>query len=215
MVLVHGGSFIAGDRQSMSKVGEELAGAGFVAVSIDYRLAPEFLYPAPVEDAEAAVDFLKAHANEFNVNASKIGMMGSSAGATIAALVATEEEPPIAAAVTWSGAFDFTKRSTSHQSAAEREGVTLFGCEGTEQECEQQRQEMSPFYRVSPATAPMEMFNSEGDQILLEQPREMDQALEEAGVPHDLIVLAGNGHGIAYNMRAIGPTIDWFGQWLK
>jgi acetyl esterase len=215
VILIHGGSFIEGNRKSMASVGRGLVEAGFVAFTIDYRLAPEFLFPAPVEDAKSAAEFLKDHAEEYGVDGSKIGVLGSSAGGTIAALLATEDPPPVSAAVIYSGAFDFTKKTTSGPSEAEKEGIKLSECEGTKQECNQYYEELSPVFHVTPNTAPMLMFNSTSEQALVQQPQEMAQKLEAAGVPHELIIFEGSQHGLAYQSKAMPQTIDWFEQRLE
>ena len=66
-----------------------LAQAGFVTVSVDYRLAPGALFPAQIHDVKTAVRWLRAHANSLGINPQRIGAWGVSAGAHLAALLGT------------------------------------------------------------------------------------------------------------------------------
>lgn len=59
VVVIHGGSWSAGDNQQLPELNSELAYTGYHVASINYRLAPAFHFPAPVEDVQAALRFLK------------------------------------------------------------------------------------------------------------------------------------------------------------
>src|SRR5690606_30714360 len=63
------------------------AGAGCVAASVDYRLAPEHHFPTAPEDAYAALTWLVEHAGELGIDASRVSIGGESAGANLAAVV--------------------------------------------------------------------------------------------------------------------------------
>jgi acetyl esterase/lipase len=89
LVFFHGGAFVIGDRFT-----EELrclrysAEAGCVVVSIDYRLAPEHPFPAGVDDCYAGLLWTVAHAAQLDIDPSRVGVGGSSAGGALAAAVA-------------------------------------------------------------------------------------------------------------------------------
>lgn len=89
VVFVHGGAWRAGDK----RVGRDKAAwftqAGFVYVSINYRLAPEHTYPAFTEDVADAIVWLREHAAEFGGDADRIALVGHSAGAHLVTLAAT------------------------------------------------------------------------------------------------------------------------------
>jgi acetyl esterase/lipase len=80
IVLVHGGGFRAGNRQSYLPVAIRLAERGYVAATVSYRLAPRNQFPAPVHDVKAAVRFLRANAAKYGIDSEHIGAMGGSAG---------------------------------------------------------------------------------------------------------------------------------------
>jgi pectinesterase len=89
IVCLHGGGWFKGERGNMTQLAQALAARGFVAVTISYRLSGEKKFPAQIEDAKAAVRWLRANANKFGVNSNAIGVMGLSAGGHLAALLAT------------------------------------------------------------------------------------------------------------------------------
>lgn len=88
VVNFHGGGWVSGDvRQSEWWASSIAAQAGVVVVSVDYRLAPEHPFPIPVEDCYAATVWVSEHAGELGVDASRLAVMGDSAGGNMAAVV--------------------------------------------------------------------------------------------------------------------------------
>jgi acetyl esterase len=88
LVYFHGGGWVIGDLDTCDSVCREIATlASVVVVSVDYRLAPEHLFPAAVNDCYAAVLWAAEHATELAGNG-KIGVAGESAGGTLAAVMA-------------------------------------------------------------------------------------------------------------------------------
>lgn len=86
IVFVHGGGWIKGDKTTSSN--DHLAEAGFVTVSIDYRLTDVAPFPAQIHDVKAAIRWVREHATEWQIDPAKIGIWGSSAGGHLAALCA-------------------------------------------------------------------------------------------------------------------------------
>ena len=80
VLCIHGGGFRAGNRESYDSLCVKLAQHGYVAVTITYRLAPKYKFPAAVHDSKAAVRWLRANANTFNIDPARIGVTGGSAG---------------------------------------------------------------------------------------------------------------------------------------
>lgn len=85
IVYVHGGAWRAGSKSSVPIA--KLLDRGFAIASVDYRLSTQAVFPAQVHDIKAAIRFLRANARTFQVDASKIAAVGSSAGGHLAALV--------------------------------------------------------------------------------------------------------------------------------
>ena len=88
-VFLHGGGWCVGDLdQRDPRCRTIAAGAGCVVASVDYRMAPENAYPAPLEDCYAALGWLVAQADGLGLDANRVSVGGESAGANLAALVA-------------------------------------------------------------------------------------------------------------------------------
>lgn len=98
MVYYHGGGFVIGDLDSHDNLCRAFCNAlPAVVVSVDYRLAPEHLFPAAVEDAYAAVCWAADHAGELGADARRLIVAGDSAGGNLAAVVcqqARDEKGP-------------------------------------------------------------------------------------------------------------------------
>lgn len=90
VVFFYGGSWQNGERGDYLFVGAALASRGFVVVLPDYRTWPETAFPGFIEDAATAVRWARDHAAEFDGDPSRIFVMGHSAGAQIAVLLATD-----------------------------------------------------------------------------------------------------------------------------
>ncbi len=106
LVFFHGGGFVAGDLDTHDGTCRQHAvGADVVVVSVAYRLAPEHPYPAAVDDAWAATQWVAEHASEIDADASRLAVAGDSAGGTISAVVAQRARdnggPPILFQLLW------------------------------------------------------------------------------------------------------------------
>ncbi len=89
MIFTHGGGFFAGSVDTHDRLCRLLASkAGAVVVSVDYRLAPEFPYPAGLEDSYAALLWAHAHAKELGADPTRLVVAGDSAGGNLAAALA-------------------------------------------------------------------------------------------------------------------------------
>ncbi len=98
VAFYHGGGFVIGDIETYDPAARRLANAaGALVVSVAYHLAPEFPYPAPLDDASAALLWIAEHARELGAPAGRLAVAGDSAGgflATAAALVARDRGTP-------------------------------------------------------------------------------------------------------------------------
>jgi len=88
LVAVHGGGWQVGDKQFYRYWGLFFARAGYAVFAVDYRLGKSGVYPAAVYDVKAAVQFIRAKASEYDLDPDRIGLIGDSAGAHLASLVA-------------------------------------------------------------------------------------------------------------------------------
>lgn len=88
IVSVHGGGWVYGDKERYQHYCMSLATRGFAVVNFSYRLAPEFKYPAQLEDVNAAFAWTLGHAGEYGMDTDKLFAVGDSAGAHMLALYA-------------------------------------------------------------------------------------------------------------------------------
>ena len=98
LVEVHGGAWASGDRLNNAPLDEALAKSGIVVLAIDFRMPPQFRYPASIADVNLATRWLKTHAGEFGSRRELVGGLGTSSGGHQLLLsVLRPEEPSYAA----------------------------------------------------------------------------------------------------------------------
>jgi len=123
-VFFHGGGMVAGSIQTHDRVTAALAEAtGCRLISVDYRLAPEHKFPAAIEDAIAATEFIAGNAASFGIDAGRLVVGGDSAGGTLAAVVCQHvlrhAGPVISAQCLICPVLDFEETSPSREAFAE------------------------------------------------------------------------------------------------
>lgn len=92
VLFIHGGSWNSGNKNLYSFIGRRLAKQGVVAVIINYQLAPAVTVPAMADDCAQAVRWTAQHISEYGGDPERIFVMGHSAGAGLAALLATDNQ---------------------------------------------------------------------------------------------------------------------------
>jgi acetyl esterase/lipase len=202
VVLIHGGGWTRGSRDSLSGLGRWLAARGMAAFAIDYRLAPAHRYPAAVEDAQAAVRFIRTHARSYGVDPTRLAAFGLSAGGTIAAMVGTLGEGPldrdarVRVAIAWSAPLDLAQMAgDAHSSAATRLMIEGFvGCG----DCAEQLRDASPAAHVDASDAAIVLANSTAEAQPVAGAEGLSRILSQAGVPSLLIRVPGTRHAGAY-----------------
>lgn len=89
LMFIHGGSWYFGDKRENTMPGVfKVMSQGYALVCLEYRLAPAYRWPAPLYDTRTAIRFIRAHAAEYRLDPGKIAVMGNSAGAHLACMVA-------------------------------------------------------------------------------------------------------------------------------
>lgn len=94
VIYVHGGGWVEGSKDSLpSVVGvDALQAAGYLTVSVDYRLAPQHKFPAMIEDVKCAVRHLRARADSYNLDPDRFGAIGASAGGHLVSLLGLTDD---------------------------------------------------------------------------------------------------------------------------
>lgn len=214
MVYIHGGGWRAGSKNRIPGFLAKAHDEGWLAVvSVEYRFTDVATHPAQVEDCLRAIQFVRQHAREWNVDASRIGVTGGSAGGHLSAYVAVRDDfaqpdakdpvsrqsSRVAFAIPFAGPMDWGLLSSiPHKHPAYRQ---LLGYEpGTpaEEMSEKLKKDVSPLTWVSRDDPPMLIVHGDADDIVpIEHGRVFHEALLRAGVASELLVVPGRGHEVA------------------
>jgi acetyl esterase/lipase len=229
IVFIHGGGWAAGNRQAYSSEMRRAAEAGFVAATISYRLVRdgENRWPAQIEDCKCAVRWLRANAERFDIDPTRIGAIGASAGAHLSMLLGTmdkddglqgeggsaDQSSKVQAVVGYFGPTDLT---TQYPESSRQIVANFIGGPLAERTKDYQR--ASPLHYVNSGDAPMLIFHGTKDELVpYQQAFAMATALTKAGVPGRVEILLGHSHGwggeTAEHTRE--ATLDFFRQTLK
>ncbi len=93
LVFFHGGGFRGGDKnQGIQLLCALVTSHGYILASADYRLAPEYVYPTQLDDAQFVIRWLRSKASQYNIDPNRIIVAGSSAGATLAGVVGMKND---------------------------------------------------------------------------------------------------------------------------
>ena len=213
VLVVHGGAWRAGNKSQLARVAELLAGRGYTAMAINYRLAPKHKFPAQIEDCRAAVKYLRDNAAKLKVDTKRVGAFGYSAGGHLSALLGTEskDETLKLQAVCCGGApCDFRKTPNFLPTLS-------YWLGGTRGENPNIYEQASPAAFVSKDNCPMFFFHGADDSLVrLNQPEGMVEALKAVSVPAELYVVPDAGHiQAARDSKAIGQAAAFFDQHLR
>jgi acetyl esterase/lipase len=228
VITLHGGGWAFGGLAGTSQQAKELAMQGFSAFTVQYRLAPQYTYPAQLEDVQAAVRFVRENADRFRVDPNRIGALGTSAGGHLVGLLATVGEGSldsgsrIRVGVSMSGPMDLHLEAEDDPSGRVGEIVTRFlGC--SYQQCPDKWAEASPVTHVDPTDAPMFLSGATQDPVPVQGGEEMAQKLKAAGVPTELAVVQASCHADkCQNLRfrgsdqtVLAASIAFLDKWLS
>src|ERR1700761_445683 len=95
VIWIHGGAWLSGRKEDVDPYLRMIASQGYTTVSLDYSRAPEAKYPTAVQQLNAALKFLSDNAVDFNVDPGRFVLAGDSAGAQLAAQLATAITSPL------------------------------------------------------------------------------------------------------------------------
>ncbi len=121
VIMIHGGGWRSGDRSMEYPMAQFMAAHGYVAVTVEYRLALEALYPNAVYDIKAAIRYVKKHAADWGIDTARIAIEGNSAGGQLATLVGMTSGIPL-----FEGKLGDTTCSSRIQAVVDIDGLVDF-----------------------------------------------------------------------------------------
>jgi acetyl esterase/lipase len=221
---------------------ERFAAAGYTVFVINHRQAPRFRYPAPIEDAQRAVRFVRFHASDYGITSDRIGAWGSSSGGHLVELLGTmdgtgdgsDSDPvnrlsaKVQAVVALFAPSDlmfmFSTMArpgalTSLMGFSYQDPAVAFPGLGVRPDDLENRQyrEASPVTHVTADDAPMLLLHGDQDPIApINQSEIMESALKQAGVTVRFIRVPGGRHGPNFQLPAGDPRLpDHIGEAVR
>jgi acetyl esterase/lipase len=212
--------------------GQPLVEAGYTLFTINHRATPRFQYPAPVEDAQRAVRFIRYHAERYGIDPDRIGAIGGSSGGHLVSMLGVldgrgdpEDESPI------------NRLSAKVQCVVARAAKSSFIIDGGDRiastmllgaavfpdvdpgSIEYHRaRDASPIAHVTPGDPPFFLIHGEADDVVpITQSEAMAEALREAGVPCKFWRVPGVGHGpgLLADPALRAEVRAWFDEHLR
>jgi acetyl esterase/lipase len=205
LILLHGGGWNSGSRHSLSAYVDSFKTRlpNYAIFNVDYRLVSSKIKFSDQEtDIKNAVDFIVAHSNDYNINGSKLVMIGVSAGAHLAMLQAYKNtSPKMAAVIDFFGPADLV--AMYQKPWNEMIPHLMESIIGGTPQTNQAYHDLSPVSFINAASPPTLIFHGKQDYIVdVSQSQILKQKLQDAGVINELIVYPNAGHG-------------WFGNTLS
>lgn len=208
VIVAPGGAYkvLAGIHEGR-EAADWFAARGFTAFVLRYRLGPRYLYPTPLKDAQRAVRYVRSHAQQYNIDPNRIGMIGFSAGGHLTAMTATtadEGDPgatdPIDHA---SSGLNFMVLGYPWLNAMEAQQDNWLSYCGAMDITDAAKcrsfEQYSPLRGVNAKTPPAFIFHTADDQTVpIRASIEFFNALHAAGIPAELHVFAHGPHGVGF-----------------
>ncbi len=219
-------------ESQVDRYGKPLVERGYTVFSLNHRATPRFQFPAPLEDVQRAVRFIRFHAEEYGIDPERIGAVGGSSGGHLVSMLGVldghgdRDDPDpvngvsakVQTVVARAARADLARGTPSVALAL------LIGARASQSpESEEGRRywEASPVNFVTADDAPMLLLHGDADQTVpFEQGELMADALKAVGVQSTLFRIPGGGHGARFRGAQnppdyIGAMIDWFDRHLK
>lgn len=211
VVWIHGGAFKSGSKENPR--GLFLVKQGFALVSINYRISGDAKFPAQIYDCKAAIRWLRANGGKYNLETKKIGVMGSSAGGQLVALLGTsggvrDLEGSVGGNLSYSSRVDAVcdlwgpsnflsmvnqPSEMNHEDEKSPEGQLLGGAVLKNQEL---ARKASPVTYISKNTPPFLIIHGDSDPTVpFQQSIELDSLLRLNNRVSELHIIKGMKHG--------------------
>lgn len=238
VIFYFGGGWEMGNRHQLRMYDlEEFPLHGYAVIAADYRLSSVAIFPAQIQDAQAAVRWVRENAEEYMLDANSIGVIGPSAGGHLAALVGTsggdqafpvdaedvDTSDKVQAVVDFFGPTDFLK-ANAHKLDPDQDwetpdssGSKLLG--GALPEHPDRVARANPITYINGDEPPFLIIHGRKDSIVpLNQSEILHAALQEKGVESELLIIEDGDHGWGgdfYGSKPIDTARAFFDNHLK
>ncbi len=233
LVWIHGGGWRGGSKAGGPSAG--MVGKGYIAASVEYRFSQKALFPAQIQDCQAALRWLRANSKKYGIDPERVGVWGGSAGGHLSALVGTaggkqafapigghaEQSDRVQAVCNFYGPANFT--SVMQQAADDQNVKNIFkfntptdpysGLIGVALDTDRKKTDaVSPVHYVSKDCPPMLILHGMKDALVpYAQSVELAAALRGKGVEVLFQTLPGAGHGgPVFGKPAVNTMIEKF-----
>jgi len=215
VVVIHGGGWRSGNKETFARFAARFAEKGFAAPCVGYRLRPEVRIRQCVEDVKASVRWVRANAGKYNIDSDRIGAFGGSAGAHLAAMLGTSFK---ARRLEGAGGNEgVSSRVHAVVGMATPADISAFARDKTKEDAKL----ISPAAYVDPDSARFLLMHCTGDRVVpYKQSLLLQQKLEKAKVPVRLITIDGKSHAFwngtsSVAAKALTDAVEFFQQALK
>lgn len=206
LLVVHGGSWRSGSYDELPEIDNYFANAGYQVASINYRLAPQFKSPAPVEDIKSAISWLCSHAAALKIDTSSFVLLGRSAGGQIALISAyTLNNPNIKGVASYYGPTDmiWSYENPANLLVLDSRKVQRDFLGGAPSEGKDTYIAASVMDQVSPETVPTLLVHGRLDaHVTVVQAYRLAKKLEEAKIKNMVLEIPWGTHGCEYNLSS-------------
>jgi acetyl esterase/lipase len=208
VIVIHGGSWAEGDSRQLPDLNDYLCSIGYNVAAINYRLAPKYQFPAPIEDTKDVIAYLSAHAAALNIDTTNFVLLGRSAGGQIALMTAyTASDPRIRGVISFYAPADMEwgARIKTNGWVLNTEKVLgdYVGC-SVEQDANKYKACSAPEF-VNAQTTPTLLIHGEIDaMVAFEHSTRLKKKLDQFNVKNYLLDLPTATHGCDYNIN--GPS---------
>jgi acetyl esterase/lipase len=214
VIVIHGGSWSSGNSKELPELNTYLANTGYHVAAINYRLAPAYQSPLPVEDVYAAMDYLRAHATELQIDTNQFVLLGRSAGAQIALLAAYRQ--PVSGL---KGVIDFYGPADmvwgyslpANPWVMDSRKVMENYLGGTYTAVPKNYAASSPIEFVNKTSVPTLIIHGEHDVLVAyEHSIRLNKKLTGNGIKHFFLSLPWATHGFDYNLQGPGGQLSTY-----
>lgn len=211
IVQIYGGSWQSGSPASQEWFSRHFAERGYVVVALDYRHAPEWIWPEQIVDVRTALYWISENARRFGGDASRIVLVGRSAGAQLAMRLAYQEGPSsIRGVVNYYGPVDLADgwRNPPRPDPANVRGILEMFIGGTPAQKPEHYRHASPLTWVSRSVAPtLSIYGSRDHIVDARFGRMLDGALRNTGATTVLLELPWSEHSFDAVPNGMGKRI--------